>query len=83
MKRSTPMGAPDPLVAVADILRSHGVEGCGVRAAGNDGEVLLLRPRDAAAEAALTSGGLLEALCAAGFRYVALDLAPAGAEDQG
>lgn len=83
MRRSTQVAAPDPLVAVADILRSHDVKGCGARAAGNDGEVLLLRPRDGAAEAALASASLLEALRAAGFRYVALDLAPAGAEDQG
>lgn len=61
-----------------DVLRRHGLPQCSARAAGVDGEVLLLGPVGHE-EAWLFGPGaepLLAELRAAGFRYVALDLAP-------
>lgn len=81
MTRSLPTEQRDPLTAVADVLRRHDLEGFAARAAGSDGEVLLLRPPVGAAETALESPSLLQELRAAGFRYIALDLAPPAAED--
>lgn len=83
MSRAAPSEAADRLAVAGEVLRRRGLVGCGAAAAGIEGEVLLLTPRDAAQEAALVSRSLADELRAAGFRYVAIDLAAGTDEEDG
>lgn len=71
---------PDRLEVAGEVLRRWGLAGCRAAAAGNDAEVLLLSPCSEQQEATLLSRALAEELREAGFRYVALDLAPSDAQ---
>lgn len=68
-----------PLAAAAAVLARHGAHQLRPSAAGVDGEVLLLRADGPPPADLLDRPALVEELRAAGFRYVALDLAPADA----
>ena len=70
------MSTPARLDAARATLREHGLLNCAVRSAGIAGEVLLLSGPPLEEELLLESAGLLEAIRATGFRYVALDLRP-------
>jgi hypothetical protein len=75
---SDPRGSSPELDAALAVLAQAGLSGCGATAAGPDGEVLLLSVPEALEETITgADGALLRArLRDAGFRYVALDLAP-------
>lgn len=82
MSRVTRVEMPDRLALVEEVLHRRGLDGCGAEAAGIDGEVLLLSPRGEAQEATLLSPDLSGELRAVGFRYIAIDLAPADGPEE-
>jgi len=74
----------DPRIAAAGrALADHGVHGAVVEVEGHEREIAALRVPEAAWERMMGPDGvrLADAVKAAGFRYVALDLAPADADD--
>lgn len=71
------MSAPDPRVAAAErALAAHGFAGARVGVEGAEGEIAAVRCPADGWEAMLGDAGraAAEAVRAAGFRYVALDL---------
>jgi hypothetical protein len=75
---SDPRTSVSALDAALAVLAEAGLAGCGATAAGPGGEVLLLSVPEALEEAITGPDGtqLRARLRDAGFRYVALDLAP-------
>ena len=71
----------DPRLAAAQrVLAEHGVHGARVEVEGHDREIAALHVPEPAWARMMGPDGvrIADAVKAAGFRYVALDLAPAG-----
>ncbi len=76
--------SPDPRIARAEIaLAAEGLSGATVEAEGHDGDIAAVRVPAAEWARLLGADGprVAQAVKAAGFRYVALDLLPSDAPD--
>lgn len=74
------MSADERIAAALRALAGHGVHGATVEVEGHQGEIAAIRVPAGEWERMMGAEGtpIADAVKAAGFRYVALDLAPAG-----